>query len=69
MHNLTIISSPRGATILVDGKPAGVTSKTIQVTGFVQHSLVLEKAGYETYRTTVTTDDKEQTVAVPLVKK
>lgn len=67
-HNVTVVSTPRGATVTVDGRRAGTTPLSLEVSGFTRHSLTIELKGYQTYRTSVTTDDPEQTVAVPLVK-
>lgn len=67
-HNVTVVSTPRGATVTVDGRRAGTTPLSLEVSGFTRHSLTIELKGYQPYRTSVTTDDPEQTVAVPLVK-
>ena len=67
-HNLTVLSTPRGAVVTIDGKRVGVTPLTVEVSGFTRHAITIETTGYKVHRTSVDTDETEQTVAVPLVK-
>ncbi len=53
---LQVDSQPKGAKILVDGKEAGVTPKSL-VLPAGERAIVLEKSGYQTFRTTVTIND------------
>ncbi|HVV85811.1 MAG TPA: PEGA domain-containing protein, partial [Kofleriaceae bacterium] len=68
VHNVTVVSTPRGAVVTLDGRRVGTTPLSVDVSGFSRHSLTISLDGYQTYRTSVQTDEKEQTVAVPLVK-
>ena len=68
MHTLTIISTPRPAAVFLDGKRVGVTNMELKVEAFTKHTLTIEREGYQTYKTMVSVDETEQTVAVLLVK-
>ncbi len=42
--------------------------RSYAVPGFSRHTLTIEMVGYTVYRTSVSVDEEEQTVAVPLNK-
>lgn len=45
---LTISSSPQGASVMVEGKYQGTTPVTVNLTANTEHTLQLSKAGYRT---------------------
>jgi hypothetical protein len=67
MHDLTVVSTPVRATVKIDGRKVGLTPLSTTVSGFSRHVVTIELPGYQIYRTTIQTDDLEQTVAAPLV--
>ncbi|MGH7456277.1 MAG: PEGA domain-containing protein [bacterium] len=48
-----IDSKPGGAAILLDGKPFGVTPRTIENVTTGNHNIVLKKAGYQDYSVSI----------------
>jgi len=46
IHSLLVGTLPKGATIYIDGSPAGVTPKRLNVLGHVPMTLEIKKAGY-----------------------
>jgi hypothetical protein len=56
---ITVTSTPSGATVYLDGVSKGTTSVVIQNVMSGSHTLVLQKAGYNNYTTTVTVIDNQ----------
>ena len=57
---LTILSTPSGASVSIDGKPAGVTPINGRELGSGTHDIQIEMAGYEPYKTGKTISAGEQ---------
>jgi hypothetical protein len=47
---LKIESEPPGATVILDGKPAGATPLEVSFTWYGDREIILEKAGHESVR-------------------
>jgi hypothetical protein len=47
-HQLTVVTTPPGATISIEGRRAGTSPTVIQLMGFVGVKLTIEKKGYKT---------------------
>lgn len=59
---MTIISTPSGASVSIDGNIVGVTPVTgAQVSAGTAHTIQITLAGYQSYSTTVTVSDGEDT--------
>src|SRR5262245_65610804 len=52
-QKVTVHSKPEGATVFVDGQPAGTTPAEIALNRNVSHEVVIDKPGYQPYRTTI----------------
>lgn len=48
IHSVSVATMPAGASILLDGKPAGESPRTLAVPGYVPMTVVLTKPGYRT---------------------
>lgn len=58
----TIISTPSGASVSIDGKHAGITPITgAELTSGTYHLIAISMTGYKTYSTSVTVNAGEQT--------
>jgi len=57
---ITIISTPSGASVSLDGKTVGITPVTGTEVGAGSHSLRITKDGYEPYEKSVTVSSGEQ---------
>lgn len=58
----TIISTPSGASVAIDGKHAGVTPITgAELSSGTAHKIVITMTGYKTYETSLTVSPGEQT--------
>jgi hypothetical protein len=62
-------STPAGATIVVDGKPRGVTPSTIMLPGGTASTIELTKEGFESDRQRITPRQNHQSLHVVLKRK
>jgi hypothetical protein len=53
-QKVAVNSKPQGAQVFVDGQPAGTTPTEVALNRNVAHEVVLDKPGYQPYRTMVT---------------
>ncbi|HVK72291.1 MAG TPA: PEGA domain-containing protein, partial [Kofleriaceae bacterium] len=67
-HTLRIVSTPGGATVIVDGRQVGVTPVNVKVAGFTSHKIEVRRAGFRTFRTTVYSRKPTDVVATRLTK-
>jgi hypothetical protein len=51
---VALSSKPQGAQVLVDGQPAGTTPTEVVLKRDVGHEVVIDKPGYQPYRTMIT---------------
>lgn len=59
---VTIISTPSGASVSIDGKRAGTTPIAgVQISSGTAHTVVITMTGYKTYQTSITVSPGEQT--------
>jgi tetratricopeptide (TPR) repeat protein len=66
---LTVISSPEGATIVVDGEKMGVTPREIAGLPSGQHTISVERDGYESAKNTLTLEaGQDRKISVKLVE-
>ena len=45
-QKIKVASNPSGATVIVDGRPCGITPATVSLDRKVEHRIQLDKAGY-----------------------
>ena len=65
--SLDIISTPRDATITIDGKPYGKTPFTIEQLLEGEHTVVISKEGYSVFKKVVNiTEDNTETVSATM---
>ncbi len=57
---LTISSTPKGASVMVKGKYQGTTPVTVNLSANTEHTLVLSKAGYSTKEQRITLRPEEE---------
>src|SRR5262249_46316387 len=46
-HYLTIVTTPPGANISIEGRRAGTSPTVVQITGFTTIKITIEKSGYK----------------------
>ncbi len=63
---LRIVSTPKGATVMIDGSKAGVTPLRTPIRGFERASVVVKKSGYASHRTNIYVKSDEHVVRVRL---
>ena len=61
-----VSSKPEGATIMLNGKPLGVTPTTVKVPAFESSTLIIAKAGYETEAEKIAPKASDTSVRVQL---
>jgi hypothetical protein len=61
-----VSSKPEGATIMLNGKPLGVTPTTVKVPAFESSTLMIAKAGYETEAEKIAPKASDTSVRVQL---
>ncbi len=54
-ENIPVASDPAGASVTVDGKPAGDTPLTVKLSRKHDHKIQIQKSGYITYKITTET--------------
>jgi formylglycine-generating enzyme required for sulfatase activity len=57
---LTISSTPEGASVMVEGKYQGTTPVTVNLTANTEHTLLLSKAGYSTKQQRITLKPEQE---------
>ncbi len=69
VFSLKVSSTPAGAAITINGKASGVTPSNVKLPGFEPATVVMTKAGFESYTEKITPKQNAETVHGTLKRK